>query len=280
MRVRANIRILATVTASVAVSAVAAGQVSTWGASSGPTPAPSAAASASDAEVESATDAALSDASTTVSDTGSPARPAEANDAGDASSDDASGGYSPSDVGFSFGLRVGYGIPFGNAAGTPLNNVVFGMIPIGVDAGWFFNPHLYAGVYLYYGFGLAAGLGIDTCGEDESGCSAKTVRVGALVHWHFNPSGLLDPWIGGGLGYEALLLSSSNPETIDANQSSGIYGIAATLEGGLDLKPLKYMGLGPYVELAAGPYVADSQGDALFQMHGWLTFGVRARTNL
>ncbi len=287
MRVQAALGIVGVITASAAVSAVAWGQRSTWGSGAA---APDAGQSngadggpAVDADLDAGSGAAVdAAASNDASHTKAPASMNEG-DAGDTApppEDAGSGGYSPSDVGFSVGLNGGYSVPFGSAAGGPLNSVVLGMVPVGVNVGWFFTPRLYLGVYFVYGFGVGANINNDQCNADNVGCSAKMLRIGAEVNWHFQPAAFWDPWIGGGLGYEALLNEETNQETAASDLSSGTYGINLSLAAGIDFKPLEYLGIGPWAEVAAGPYITDSQGDALFVLHGWATFGARFHTNL
>jgi len=295
MRARAAFSILAAVTASAAVSAVAFGQSSTWG------------GGAADAGSAEATPDAGTPPATQLSTWGGAAVPAavaearEEKDGGAPASDastgdsprlvdasaatdggeDGGGGYTPSDVGFSVGLRAGYAVPFGSAVDTSLSEVSQGMVPVGIDVGWFFSPHFYAGAYFFYGFGVGANLNNDQCSAVDVSCTSKMIRLGVVAHYHFLPTHSWDPWVGGGLGYEALLNAGASTDgTSSTDLSSGTYGIDLSIEGVLDFKPLKYLGIGPYVELATGPYVSDSQGDALFKLHGWVTFGARLRTNL
>jgi hypothetical protein len=205
--------------------------------------------------------------------TSPPASPPE-QDAGGA--DDGGGGFDPSDVGLAVGLRGGYGVPFGLANGSPLSTVTLGMAPIQADVGWFVNRHLYIGGYFIYGFGIGADLNNDQCNGTDIDCTATMIRFGAVVHYHFAPAAMWDPWIGAGLGYELInLISTDNTDA--SNPLSGyLQGIDTTFEAGLDLKPIHYLGIGPYVELATGPYLGTSS----FEMHGWVNFGLRFRTNL
>ncbi len=190
--------------------------------------------------------------------------------------DDAGATWAPTNVGLSVGIHgPGYGIPFGNANGSSIRDyVVSGMVPIGVDAGWFFSPHFYAGAYFTYGFGLGAGLLNDQCnGADD--CSATVIQVGVVAHWHFLPEATLDPWVGLGLGYEEIVTAGTSTDTGDTDLSHGSPALLGSLEGGFDFKPLRYLGVGPYAQLMGGPFIVTDSG-----MHGWLTLGVRFRTNL
>ena len=186
--------------------------------------------------------------------------------------------YTPTNVGFSFGLRAGYSIPIGTANGSPLSSVVQGAVPIGAEAGWFFNPHFYVGGYFLYGFGIGANQANDECGIaiDET-CSATLLRLGVVAHWHFLPASAFDPWVGGGLAYDIINLEAENPSAGTLDESQSLHGFDLTLETGLDWKPLPYLGIGPYAELASGHYSSDTSATSL---HEWVTFGLRLRTNL
>ncbi len=255
-----------------------------------PTPAPALDAGlppVSDAGAPTASDASAPDAAEAPPD----AAAADAGDAGDLSvvaarepagdSSDA-GTYTPSDVGFSFGIRAGYSIPFGTADSAPLSSVVQGMVPVGVEMGWFLNRNLYIGGYFLYGFGIATNVNNDECsnldseGNQES-CSATMLRFGVVADWHFRPTTSIDPWVGGGLGYDIINLEATDQAEGTLDESVALHGFIVSVESGVDFKPLSYFGLGPYAELATGHYSSETSATSL---HAWLTFGIRFRTNL
>ncbi len=192
--------------------------------------------------------------------------------------EDADAGYTPSDVGFSVGLRVGYSVPLGSAKDVPVSSLVQGMVPIGVDVGWFFNPHFYVGGYFLYGIatGIEASNG-GVCNDPDESCSANMFRMGVVAHYHFRPEAQLDPWLGGGIGYDIVNFQAQDTSLGTVDQSASLHGFDLTLDTGLDYKPLPYVGMGPFAELAAGHYNSETSSTAL---HEWLTFGLRLRTNL
>jgi len=304
VRIRTSLSIGGFVAGSAAVSTVALGQ-STWGA---PAPAPSADASDASAAPSgpqistwgAAAVYAPADAGTTPAPSAAPKRirravlvesPASAASSAKSSTEPPTES-GPSDVGFAVGIRGGYGIPFGSGNGAPLSSVLLGVVPVGVDAGWFFTPHFYVGAYFIYGFGVGADQDNDTCSTVDQECSASMVRFGLTAHWHFAPQGIWDPWIGAGLGYESILLSATSDVDGSTLGSAALSGVDLSLEAGLDLKPAHFIGLGPYVELASGPYVVDNNCTAPsassdstcspsgLVWHGWISFGARFRTNL
>jgi len=183
--------------------------------------------------------------------------------------------YTPTNEGFSIGLRGGYSIPTGTAGVLRLTDVVTGVVPIGVDVGYFLNPHLYIGGYFFYGFALGIGNNIPDCTTYT--CSATMLRLGVVAHYHFRPDTTWDPWVGGGLGYDILNTEEDDDTEGVIQQSGSAHGFDLTVETGIDYKPITYVGLGPYVELASGHYSSDISATSL---HEWLTFGIRLRTNL
>ena len=159
----------------------------------------------------------------------------------DAGDDD----YTPSNVGFSAGIRAGYAIPFGTANGSALTNVLLAAVPIGIDVGWFFNPHLYVGGYFIYGFGVGANYYNDACSTsaDET-CTATLLRFGVVAHWHFRPATHFDPWVGAGLGYDIVNTEAEDQAAGTLDESASLHGFDLTLETGLDYKPLPLPGNG------------------------------------
>jgi hypothetical protein len=280
------------VTAGVSLSAVALGQSSTWGGAPSTPPSasdagasgvePTDAGAEGGAAADSSLDSSVPDSS--VPDASAPPSTTRANegspgeiDAGTTDDGGDGGSSGPSELGLAVGVRGAYMLPFGQANGSPLyGTVLLGAVGVGVDAGWFFSRHFYVGAYFQYGFGIGAGQNNDTCGDDNVACTATVYRFGLVSHWHFKPGASWDPWIGGGLGYEVVTLTSDPEDDSEDPQSATLQGLDATLELGLDFKPLPYLGVGPYVELATGPYL----GTDSFGMHGWASFGARFRTNL
>jgi hypothetical protein len=283
MRVVAALWIVGVVAASAGVSAVAFGQASTWGTGTAPRRADAGAAARppesganteeEQEEEEEAEEEEADGGVRTAADAASAASTADAGGAPDG------GSNGPSNLGFAIGLRGGYALPFGNANGvTVRDNVAQGAVPIGVDVGWFFTPHLYVGAAFSYGIGVGIGRLNPTCGDPDIDCSAAMYRLGGVAHWHFLPTEDWDPWVGVGLGYEYLqVTATSQVDGSSSNPTSALQGLNVTLEAGLDYKPLRYFGLGPYMEVATGSYIAGTSG---FDVHGWGILGARFRLNL
>jgi hypothetical protein len=140
------------------------------------------------------------------------------------------------------------------------------------------TKNLYVGGYFLYGFASNSNSAQSTCPYDpDTSCGASQIRFGAVADWHFRPQQPLDPWAGAGLGYEIVNLVETSDVDGSTIQSSALDGMLLTLEGGVDYKPAKYFGLGPYVEIATGHYWSSTTATT---MHEWVTFGARLRTNL
>jgi hypothetical protein len=101
-------------------------------------------------------------------------------------------------------------------------------------------------------------------------------RFGLVAHWHFAPTAMWDPWVGGGLGYEIINFVNTDDVDDSTTATAALQALDLTFEAGLDFKPLKYLGFGPYAELATGPYIGAQNSE----WHGWASFGLRFRTNL
>jgi len=59
------------------------------------------------------------------------------------------------ETGVEIGVRTGYAIPLGNAAGdADLDQLYSGIIPLWFDLGYRLTPNVMIGGYFQYGFGL------------------------------------------------------------------------------------------------------------------------------
>ena len=158
-----------------------------------------------------------------------------------------------------------------------LNDIIAGAWSLGVDAGWYFTPHLYVGGFFTYGFGMIQGGATSVCPDDpDTSCGADLFRLGAVAEWHFTPEQAVRPVGARRLGWDVLNVEQTNNVDGSVNPSSALNGPFLSAGGGLDVKPGKYFGLGPYAELQVGHFLA-SDG---FDLHGYLTGGIRLRTNL
>jgi hypothetical protein len=182
------------------------------------------------------------------------------------------------------GLRTGYALPLGNGAGdTSLSDVVSGMIPIWIDAGYKLNPNMVIGANFQYGIAFVNSDKIQGCSGGGVSCSANDIMFGVQFHYHLMPDQTIDPWGGVGIGYEILNVSESAMGQSASTSFNGFQFVNFQL--GADYKVLPNLGVGPFVMLSLGQYSNCSisepgitTGNCTIQnqsMHEWLTFGVR-----
>jgi hypothetical protein len=185
----------------------------------------------------------------------------------------------------SLGLRLGYGLPMGEAQkGADLADGVKGQIPVQVDAMYRFTPNLSAGAYLSYGFGQVGDELDEACDAPGVDCSTSGMRLGAQAAFTFaQPTAKLAPWLGAGLGWEWGKLSR---EAGGVDGSITYSGLEASLQGGADYRLSPKLAVGPFVNLGFGRY-SDVSTDGPFEgdideesVHEWLQFGFRGTFDL
>src|SRR5215467_9198490 len=108
-----------------------------------------------------------------------------------------------------FGLRVGYGVPFGSANGSSLRDVASGMTPIWFDAGYRISPHWYVGADLIYAIAFISP-NSQLCSDPTLTCHGHQWRFGLDAVYHLLPASKFDPWGGFGAGYEVLDISATS----------------------------------------------------------------------
>jgi hypothetical protein len=198
--------------------------------------------------------------------------------------------------GFTSGLRLGAGLPIGAAgrdaldAERTLSDLAPWRAPVWVDVGYSLGA-LTLGVYAQVGVG---GTG-DACLAD---CDWSDIRFGISGELRLAHGAVVDPWIGLGLGYEALsyrtLFSATvtddmgQASTVSVRATERFVGPELLVHGGLDFQVEDALRVGPFAALSLGQYTSDSydctpdnpacpsgssvDGGAL---HGWISFGVR-----
>jgi hypothetical protein len=100
-------------------------------------------------------------------------------------------------TGLELGLRSGYGLPIGAAdGGTQMDDMLTGIVPLWVDAGYRFSPISYGGLYFQHGFGSLntdSGKPESVCTSPGVSCSTSDVRFGFDLDVHFAPADAFDP---------------------------------------------------------------------------------------
>lgn len=200
-------------------------------------------------------------------------------------------------TGFTTGLRLGVGVPFGeagqDAAGVTrdLGDLTSWRAPLWLDVGYTPAAGLTLGIYGQLGVG---GVG-DACVVD---CDWTDLRLGAQAELRFLPGALVDPWLGVGLGYEWLsyrqLLTTQVTDATGATRDATVRaterfaGPELLLQGGVDFQVENALRIGPYAAATLGQYLTDSfecqpesdvcpSGSSVdgAAFHAWISVGLR-----
>ncbi|TNV60380.1 porin family protein [Corallococcus exiguus] len=191
-------------------------------------------------------------------------------------------------AGFAVGARAAYGIPLGKAFNdVELSNQVGNSVAFQVDVAYFLSQRLSLGAYFQYGF--AEGL----AGVVDNATSARVLRFGFDVDYHFAPEKFVAPWVGVGLGYELVAVHDAFMETEDSRPSSEYKGLElGHAHFGVDFQLTNFLAVGPYVTATLGQYskfaaragdILDVEGDIPSDdrsFHFWVQPGVRVQFRL
>jgi hypothetical protein len=213
------------------------------------------------------------------------------------------------------GFRSGYAVPFGKIyerhdRPDDLRHFASGQVPVWFDIGARISDKLFVGGYFQYGVVVFSDALERECVDLEqrkatadeavvADCSFHDLRLGAQIQFHFGKPGLrLDPWVGGGVGYEWLSLGmfyQGGGSATDGDLSETLHGFEfMNLQSGLDLRMSDSTAFGPFVALTLSTYrIARSScdgdcgdwdhewtsiDDEVF--HQWLYFGIRGSFKL
>ncbi|MDF3064616.1 MAG: hypothetical protein K0R38_217 [Polyangiaceae bacterium] len=164
-------------------------------------------------------------------------------------------------------------------------------VPLELGLGAKVIDQLYLGAYVSLGVGYEGSdsrtsarceAGNDV-GDDVS-CSSTTVHAGIEARYSFAAAESMNGWLGYGFG-----MTSGNQTISDAGryrESTTARGLdVARLSGGLDFRPKKGFGLGPYGVFSVGRYLhtrTEIREDVTFSgdidaksFHAWLSIGLR-----
>ncbi len=155
----------------------------------------------------------------------------------------------PARIGFQMAARIGYQIPLGNAAeGVKQSDIFGGQVPVYLDIGGKVHRNIFVGGYL--------GLGIGGCGDAYSrgqSCASAAFHFGAEILVSILPDGLVDPWVGYGIGIETGAVSTGN------NNTGSLFGFEfGHFMGGVDFRLARGIGVGPYMDFGVGEYTSQS----------------------
>jgi hypothetical protein len=173
------------------------------------------------------------------------------------------------------GLRLGYGLPLGNATGdVGQSDAYSGMIPIWIDAGYMVTPEILVGIYLQYGIAMVA----DASCPEGLDCSGSNIRFGVQGHYHLGVGKPLDPWLGVGIGYEIAGISfgegSSSLSGLEFLNLQG--GADFTLSDGLTAGPFASFSIGQYSSVGLDPEPPGYSGSIQEKgVHMWFVLGAK-----
>jgi len=188
-----------------------------------------------------------------------------------------------------------FAIPFGDATGRRRDSLGgrygWQWVPLDLGLGAKVVDALYIGAYVSFGVGYegsdsrtAARCDAGSDVEDDVSCSTTTVHAGVEARYGFTPGERLNGWVGYGFG-----LTSATQTISDAGryrESTTARGLdVARLMGGLDFRPKRGFGLGPYGVVAIGRYLhtrTEIREDPTFSgdiqpkaFHAWVSLGLR-----
>jgi hypothetical protein len=145
---------------------------------------------------------------------------------------------------------------------------------VGGGVGWHFSRAIAVSVWAEYAAGSVAS-NLAQCAP--GGCSAHDVHAGVELTWRLAPGALVDPWIGGAVGYGWTVVdypSTVGPTgaTLSAAGSTLLTApIPARIELGADVAFDPSFGVGPWAALTL-----ETPGDASgTTAHAWLALGLR-----
>jgi len=203
------------------------------------------------------------------------------------------GAYAPESTpgtGLGVGLKLGYGLPMGDAVKDgAFDRFTKGAVQTEFALTYGLTPSFILGGYAGLGFGLLPSKLADACDGPDIDCSLFFLSFGLHAEYRFLPGYIANPWLGGNFGMEWAHQSASS-SGIDV--SSSLFGLAFGPSVGVDFEIARW-GIGPFVSYQAGRFLTadfnltglgddgdDGGGSGSIDnkaFHGWLTFGARAR---
>lgn len=211
-------------------------------------------------------------------------------------------------TGLTFGARLGYGVPMGNAqTGLSLSDYAGGTIPVVVEAGFRFTKRLSASAYFQYAYATGSSNACATIPaaskSSSSTCtssSGNVLRYGVEAAWRF-PLQALTPWVGIGVGAERSELtttvhipSSSGSSALNGDVTIGratdLVG-EVNLQGGVEWALSPRTSIGPFATLTFAKYteatlspnpwgVPSAIPSSAQSWHEWLQLGVKGTFDL
>jgi opacity protein-like surface antigen len=202
----------------------------------------------------------------------------------------------PDGPGLELGVRTGYAFSAGETGAVPngtdnnLGDTVSGQWPFWLDVGYRFDPSLYLGAYLQYGFGVVNDDVRTECRNANSDCSASDTRLGIMGRYRFSPVWKLAPWAGLGIGYEWGSYTnhvSTAITNLDVGSSWSGWEFL-NLQGGADYRLSPQFSISPFISVSIDQFQStttttavgnttntNSQDLAKKSLHEWIMIGAR-----
>jgi hypothetical protein len=165
---------------------------------------------------------------------------------------------------FGLGLRIGYGMPGGDAlkadTGSGLtafkySDLLSSQTNFQIDAMFKTGPSTAAGIYLGYAPNKLAGTPAVSCDTAGVSCSSYTLRAGLQFTGEFLDLGIVGLWGGIGTGIEAAYATQEGGGAkIDAQLRGWEW---ATISAGADLKLVKLINAGLYISYGFGQFTVQ-----------------------
>jgi hypothetical protein len=183
--------------------------------------------------------------------------------------------------GLGLGFSLGFALPMGDYSSQgKLSDAADGLIFLGAEVGYWFIPHLFAGL------GVSGGYVLPACENVDASCSGWQLRGGPLVLVRFDPHANITPAIGVGAGYEWMSLSAST-DVVSVSQSAHGFelfnaraGVEVRSRGDLygvflSYHMAKFTKQSTSIESDALGNKEDSSDIDSPQNHGWIGLSVR-----
>jgi hypothetical protein len=189
----------------------------------------------------------------------------------------------PVERGLQLGARIGYALPVGTIAqsngAAHLSDLETASIPIGIDVGYRFTPHLYAGGTIAWGPGISPN-SANTCPSPIS-CFRQNAELRLDARLYFARDGRVHWWTSGGAGWEVATFAQSNQgSTITSTLTGPVF---ANLQIGFEFQRGN-QALGPYFGVAFAEFLSKGVNPSNPPvptwlpdpgLHTWLTLGLR-----
>lgn len=162
--------------------------------------------------------------------------------------------------------------------GQSMKGFTSGMAGFGLEAGLRLDEHFVLGAFLDLSAGSAGPKLEAWCSARGLTCSTADAKLGLLVRWAFTPTEWQTPWVGLGVGVDAVVAVPDDPKA-KAPSYSGYEPLR--LSAGWDYRGPRPFGIGVFATASWSRYAAvdDGTGTAFAiedrRGHSWFQIGLR-----